>query len=289
VNIVDASALYTPRRAVRKRGYAPRIAQNRTPVLQNVFTAQNQRGPKATAAGVVLAGGAGFLGAALVRQLAGGLHAQNFGDITLLVTDAHSATPRGLADLQVPEGKCESWPSTRLGARAAVIAFEPRRDFYKREAAIWVPEPEHLSALCHWLYAGGVRHVVIVLPHATAQLPEGLRSSLATLNEQAAASVGYDHVVLLRMAQAPRDQKPNKMLERLAQAMLSILRYMIPERERPVRAQHVAELAAEGLAWALQNPKPAVKVASPETVWQIATAPSVEELRLRARAWLGAA
>ncbi len=253
-------------------------------MLQDIFAAQHQRGPKATGGGVVLAGGAGHLGSALVRQLSA--HAELLGALRLMSSELHQATPLGISDLVAPEGPVADWPAPSWSAQSAVIAFEPRRDFYQRETAIWVPEPGCIAPLCRWLHAGGVRHLVLVVPHTQAQLPQGLRSALASLDEQAVASVGFDHVILLRAAQAPKHTTHANPLERLAHAMLSIVRYMIPERERPVRAQHIAELAAECLAWAAKHPQPAVRVASPETVWQIATAPNSDVLRERARLWL---
>jgi hypothetical protein len=225
----------------------------------------------------------------LVREFAGGTGPARFGRLQVLVTDALSAAPAQVQGVCVPESFDQAWPEPLFIGRAAVVAFEPRREYGGREATLFVPNPNDIAALCRWLFSAGVRHLVLVMPHAQAELPTGLRGALANLDEQAVASMGFEHVFFLRSAQAPRQQAAGHAGERLAQAMLSILRYMVPERERPVRAQAVAELAAVCMEWALGSKQGCVRVASPEEVWWIASAPAnsqTDTLKQRALRWL---
>ena len=60
--------------------------------------------------------------------------------------------------------------------------------------------------------------------------------------------------------------------------MLSIVRFMVPASEQPVRAAKVAELVELALAIA----PPGVHVAAPELVWRAAQG----ELQQVARTWL---
>ena len=55
-------------------------------------------------------------------------------------------------------------------------------------------------------------------------------------------------------------------IERLAAWMLSVVRFMVPSSEQPVRASKVAELVDV----ALRIAPPGVHVAAPEMVWQAA-------------------
>ena len=62
--------------------------------------------------------------------------------------------------------------------------------------------------------------------------------------------------------------------------MLSVLRYMVPSSEQPVRAAKVAEL----VDLALRSTPPGIHVAAPEMVWQAAQG----DLQVAVNAWFGA-
>ena len=67
-----------------------------------------------------------------------------------------------------------------------------------------------------------------LLPHAPALLPQSLRAGLASLDEQALAALGFEHLVFVRPAQLGRDaasahtRRPTLAAgHRLARALLS--------------------------------------------------------------------
>ena len=103
-------------------------------------------------------------------------------------------------------------------------------------------------------------------PHDQGRLPEALKRGLASLDEQAVVACGFERVILLRSARKPANAKFANPLERLAAWMLSVVRFMVPSSEQPVRASKVAELVDV----ALRIAPPGVHVAAPEMVWQAA-------------------
>ena len=88
----------------------------------------------------------------------------------------------------------------------------------------------------------------------------------------------------MRMAQAGAAGRSGMNApQRLAGWMLSQLRWMVPQREQPVRSDTVARVAA-ALAVALPLATPGTRVLPPELLWQAAQLASAEALVL---AWLG--
>jgi hypothetical protein len=149
---------------------------------------------------------------------------------------------RNVQTLLVPSAAPADWP--RAQADTAVVLFDPPRLFYDRERALWTPAPAQLPELARWLRASGVRTLAVVLPHAPGRLPEALKSGLASLDEHAVASLGFERVLILRSAQKPAAAPQQHPLQRLARWMLGVFKYMVPSAEQPVRAVKVAELLA---------------------------------------------
>jgi hypothetical protein len=87
-----------------------------------------------------------------------------------------------------------------------------------------------------------VQTLAIVQPHDQGRLPEALKRGLASLDEQAVVACGFERVILVRSARKPLNAKFANPLERLAAWMLSVVRFMVPSSEQPVRASKVAEL-----------------------------------------------
>jgi hypothetical protein len=121
------------------------------------------------------------------------------------------------------------------------------------------------------LRAGGVRRLLVVVPHAPALLPQALKAGLATLDEGRVAALGFEHLVFVRAAQAACGRVASGWAQRLADGWLSQMAWMVPQREQPVRALRLAELAVE-LAWRLPQAPPATRVLPPELLWQAAHA-----------------
>jgi hypothetical protein len=86
----------------------------------------------------------------------------------------------------------------------------------------------------------------------------------------------------MRTAQAGVHERISHPAQRLAHWMLSQLQMMVPQRDRPVRAQKVAQFAAQ-LAAGLASSPPGTRVVPPETVWEAAQTDDIAGL---ARAWL---
>ncbi|MDH6591621.1 hypothetical protein M2165_001510 [Variovorax sp. TBS-050B] len=230
---------------------------------------------KAALAGTVLVAGAtGALGQELVRLFAGN---RRFAHVRLLAREPVRDGMRGVESCLAPEAPIAEWPPT--SAEAAVVAFDPPRLYHDRERAFWAPQPGELPALARWLRSCGVHTLAIVQPHDQGRLPEALKRGLASLDEHAVVACGFERVLLVRSARRPANARLRGPAERLADWMLSTLRYMVPSSEQPVRASKVAEL----VELALRIAPPGVHVAAPELVWEAAQG----EMQAVAARWLG--
>jgi nucleoside-diphosphate-sugar epimerase len=224
---------------------------------------------------VLVAGGGGALGSALLEQLLGARH---FAQVSVLVTQPVQAALRGLVSVMWGE----AMPPNAALDRTAVVVFDRQRGVNGREDAFMRPQPEQLPALAAWLQSRGVRHLLVVMPHVQASLPDALKRGLASLDEHAVATLGFEHLVFMRSAQAPNHVHHAHPAQRLANWMLSQLQMMVPQRDRPVRVTKVAQFAAE-LAARLPSSPPGTRVVPPEVVWEAAQAKNIATL---ATGWL---
>jgi nucleoside-diphosphate-sugar epimerase len=212
---------------------------------------------------VMLVGGAGPLGSALLEELlAARLHAQ----VSVLVTQPLQAGMRGLRTVVWDERDLSP-----LEDATAVVVFDRERDVNGRELAFYRPKPESLTTLAAHLHERGVRHLLVVMPHTQALLPDALKRGLASLDEEAVARLGFEHFMLVRTAQAPLRETHSNAGQRLAHWMLSQLQLMVPQRERPAQARKVAQFAA-CLAAGLAASPPGTRVVPPEVVWDASQA-----------------
>ena len=217
---------------------------------------------------VVVVGGAGALGSAILERLLG--HPR-IGTVKVLVSRGFTVALRGLEPVQV-EGDWQTPPLAPDGAAlagTALIVFDRPRHANGRERAFVLPRPPELPALARWLRARGVARLVVVLPHAPASLPEALKHGLANLDEQAVAVLGFERLVFVRSAEAPHAARARRWLQRLANGVLAQLRIMIAASQQPVRAPKVAAFVVELLAQ-LPGATGATRIAPPELVWQAA-------------------
>ncbi len=241
--------------------------------IQVLHAASCAAPPTAGQPPLLVAGATGVLGNEVLRQLVGG---GRYGPAQVLAREAFTDGLRGVVMRVVPPGEPGQWPL--LAADTAIVLFEPPRLYYDRERALWTPQPAQLLPLARWLRECGVRTLAVVLPHAQGRLPEALKRGLASLDEQAAAALGFERLLIIRTAQKPGAPGVTGALPRLAHWMLSIVRFMVPASEQPVRAARVAEL----LAAALELAPPGIHVAAPEQVWQAAQG----DVRAAAAGWL---
>ena len=226
---------------------------------------------------VLVAGGAGALGSAVLEQL---LASGAFLQVTVLVEQPLNVALRGL--VTVPLAALDQPLVTAEAEDTAIVVFDRMRHANGREQAFARPKPEALPALAAGLHRRGVRRLVVVVPHAAASLPQGLRQGLANLDEHAVASLGFEHLVFIRSAQASQAQSDEGAMQRLGHWVLAHLQLMIPQRDKPVRPAKIAQFAAQLAAELPQAPE-GTRVVPPEIVWEAAQTRDVQAL---ARDWL---
>jgi len=226
----------------------------------------------------LVAGGGGVLGAAVLEAL---LASRVFAQVGVLVTQPLGVAMGGLVPVAIPAAWDDPPPAD--AEDTAVVVFDRERHANGRERAFLRPEPGMLPALAAHLHARGAKHLVVVLPHAPASLPEALKRGLADLDEQAVAALGFEHVLLLRSAQPPAAVRAASVWQRVADGVLAQMRLMVPLTDQPVRAVKVAAFAL-ALAEQLPAAPPGTRVVPPEVVWlaaQVRGSPAT-----LARAWL---
>ena len=249
-------------------------------LLRDALRAGQARAPATLSRpSALVVGGAGTLGAAVLERLLAGRH---FSHVRVLVTQGFHAAMHGLEPLVVAPADIDTPPSAPLAAETALVVFDRTRRANGREDAFVKPQPEALPTLARWLFAGGVRRLVVVLPHSMASLPQALKAGLASLNEHAVATLGFEHLVFVRPAQTPNDAPAASGLQRLADGVIAQLRFMVPQAEQPVRVQKVAAFVTELVA-RLPASSPGTRVAPPELVWLAAQARTPGEV---VQAWL---
>jgi len=224
-------------------------------------------------------GAGGRLGSALLSEA---LVAGRFASVQAWVAAPLLSTMRGLAPLT----EDRFWAPGPLQAGTAFIVFERERFSNGRDEAFVMPQPHDLPALARRLREGGVRRLLVVLPHASSMLPQALAEGLATHDEAAVAALGFEHLLLLKPAQDATAPRAGRHLERFAQWWLSQLRWMIPQREQPLRAVVLARLAVT-LARALPLAAPGTYVVPQSLLWQLAQ--DADGGEARARTWLAGA
>jgi hypothetical protein len=217
---------------------------------------------------VLVAGGGGALGAGVVEEL---LASERFAQVAVLVTHPVNVALRGLATLSEDDLRS----ATRAPEDLAMVVFDRPRHANGREAAFLRPDPVTLPSLASRLRTRGVRDLVMVMPHAPASLPDALKHGLATLDEQAVAALAFDHLLILRPAHAVTRIRADNAAQRLADWVLSQLHYMVPQRDKPVRAAKVARFVV-ALAARLPQAAGGTRVVPPEVVWEAAQAPDMD-------------
>lgn len=224
-------------------------------------------------------GAGGRLGAALLAEA---LVAGRFASVSAWVAAPLVSTMRGLA----PLNEADFAAPGPLQATTAFIVFERERFSNGRDDAFVMPQPQALPALASRLREGGVRRLVVVLPHASSMLPQALAEGLATHDEATVAALGFEHLVLLKPSQDLAAARTGSTLERFAQWWLAQLRWMVPQREQPLRAAMLARLAVM-LARGLPSAARGTFVVPQSLLWQLVHDADSGEARWRA--WLAGA
>lgn len=227
---------------------------------------------------LLVAGAGGTLGAAVLAEaLAGGRHAR----VLALVAAPLATALRGFEPL----------PLAALGSSAvppvdtAIVVYERARRSHGRDDAFVRPDPAALLPLAHGLHAWGVRRLLVLVPHAPALLPQALKFGLASTDEAAVAALGFEQLVFVRAALPAGDGGDGGAMQRFAGWWLSQLRWMVPQREQPLRTAALARCVAL-LAALLPEAAPGTRVLTPEVLWQAAQSGADPETALHR--WLQA-
>jgi hypothetical protein len=208
---------------------------------------------------LLVLGGGGVLGSAV---LTAALACGRFARVQAWVARELASTLRDFEAVPALGG--------RLQADTAILVFERTRRSNGRDDAFVQPQPEQLVALATQLRAGGVRRLLVVVPHAPALLPEALKHGLSTLDEGRVAALGFEQLLFLRAAQSGGAAAvAGGWTRRFAAVWLAQMSWMVPQREQPLRTQRLAELLVE-LGWRLAEAPPATRVLPPELLWQAA-------------------
>ena len=231
----------------------------------HALRAGNARATSLRAPTLLVAGGGGPLGSAVLESSLGG---RRFSHVRVLAKRGFTVAMNGLEAVVVGDFDAPLATPAPI-ADIALIVFDRARHANGRELAFVRPVPEALQELAAWLHRRGVQHLIVVMPHAVSTLPDALKEGLANLDEHAVATLGFEHLVFVRSAQAPSDARAQQWLQRLADGVIAQMRVMVPASNQPVRAQKVAQFAIE-LAAALPASEPGTRVAPPELVWQAA-------------------
>lgn len=239
----------------------PSFALDPTTALQAATRAQALEPPPPR---LLVAGAGGPLGREVLREaLAHGRYAR----VGVLTRAPLQAGLRRLHAVPYDDGD-DSSPA--LPAHDfAVVVFDRGRDHYGRDEAYHLPEPHELPALAARVRASGVHTLVVVCPIAPALLPQALQHGLANLDEQAVAALGFERLLFVRPTQDAVALTLTAWPQRLARWMLSQLRYMVPQQERPLRAGAVAAFVFEVLRqW--RDAAPGTRIAAAPLLWAAA-------------------
>jgi len=212
-----------------------------------VLQAQGRRSPAtAPQPRLLVAGAGGALGGEVTRRLIGTGAWQS---VTVLTHEPMQVAMRGVQTLNVSGWGADpaTWPAVATSAQVAVVMFEPPRLYHQRERALWTPAPEQLPSLARWLVAYGVTQLAVLMPHAAGRLPEALKHGLANLDEAEVARLPFTSLLWLRTAEARRRADRLTPLARLAAWILGVFKYMVPDDQRPLRAEQLAAVTDAAL------------------------------------------
>ncbi len=208
---------------------------------------------------LLVVGGGGTLGSAVLAEA---LAAGRFARVMALVAEPICSTVRGF----VPLDAAVLARGDALAADAAVVVLERRRYSNGRDDAFSQPQVDELLPIARQLLRSGVRRLLVVVPHSPALMPQALAHGFANLDETAVAGLGFDHLVMLRAAQAQAPETTRGMA-RVAALWLAQLSWMVPQRQQALRAVALARCVVQ-LARLLPMATPGTRVISPEQLWQ---------------------
>ncbi len=250
---------------------------------EHLAQATAERARKSPRGAVLLLGAGGPLGNALVAELTAGFGAD--GPLHVGASQAYAMGFAGVASFQPPR----AWVGPGLAGAprfSTVVLSLGAASAEAREKALLAPAPTDLLPIARWSHAQGASCLVVVMPHAQGRLPEALKHGLANLDEHAVMTLGFERVLFVRSPQPPQAKSGRPSPERLAHAMLSIFRFMVPQAEQAVRASAMAQFVANSID-ALQT-RSGGFVAAPAAVWRCAQASNRAAMKTAVEALWGA-
>lgn len=244
-------------------------------MLENALQAA-LRPPQAlrhTAEPALLLGAGGWLGSALLEQLSSGA----FTPVGAWVRQPLRSAQRGLLGLD--DAALAALPPRWQGACAFVV-LERDGLARARTAVFGEPTAEQLPALAARLLAGGVRRLVLVLPHAPGSLPAALQHGFADGLEQQLAGLGFAQLLIVRSSRHA-ERRASGWMQRLADFWWAQLRWLLPDDERPLRAVALARVVVTA-ARLLRDQPGGVHLLPQPLASRAAQAPEGIEAHLRA-------
>jgi len=232
---------------------------------------------------VLVVGAGGTLGAAL---LAHALVAGRFQRVRAVATGTLASTLRRFETLPAA-WLADGAPRRELGADTAFVVFERERRANGRDDAFLRPEPGQLTALARALHGGGVRRLLLVVPHAPALLPHALKYGFASHDEAEVAALGFEQLVIVRSSQGAGGGNAGAgVLTRFAGWWLSQLAWMVPRRDQALRSELLAPLLVH-LARRLPAAPGGTRVLPPEVLVDWSERPERADAAMAG--WLGMA
>lgn len=226
----------------------------------------------------LVVGAGGTLGSAVLAEA---LVQGRFQRVAAVVAAPLTSTLRGLHPLTLNELQSRG----PHGIDIAFIVFERERHSNGRDQAFHSPAPAELVTVAQALRAAGVRHLLVLVPHAPALLPHALKAGFASKDEGAVAALGFEHLVFVRAAQAAGGAVEGSGMQRFAGWWLSQLNWMVPASDQPVRAIKLAHLVVQ-LASLLPTASQGTRVLPPEV---LQAANQADDPGNALRAWLAPA
>ncbi len=221
---------------------------------------------------VLIAGGAGALGSAVLERFCG---TGAWGTVSVLMQDTLQSTLPFVDTIHIDAAY------TPHKLPVGIIIFDQARNYADRERAFWMPAPEQLFEAAKKLQAHGVESLAVVVPHLQASLPQALKLGLANLDEQQVSELHFKRLLFVRPAAVRSAEKPADFLPRLAHWMLQQLSYMVPDNQRPVRAVKLASFVEAALSAWVKTGSTGTRVVSPELLWQAAAAGDMQAFALQ--------
>lgn len=195
----------------------------------------------------LLLGAGGWLGAALLAQLSG---SGAFARVGAWVSRPLSSSHRGVIGVEKLDALDPVWQGA-----CAFVVLERDGLVGARDAVFRAPKPEQLLDLARQLLAGGVRRLVVLMPHLPGSLPAALQQGFADQLEQALSELDFAQLLLVRSSRAALGPPPGTpWLQRVADAWWAQLRWMLPDAERPLRSVALARVVVTAARLLREHP-----------------------------------